>query len=207
MSAKHIQNGQPILQAGQNKLPSSIRFRSISDHAVWTRIHAVWWLAKEDIAIHKFTSYIRSQLLNNSMAAPTVYKDDKTAWEILILLAKYFRKLLQTRLMASPYYGIMADETTDVSTTQQLIIYIKFLDKGEDGLFKPTIEYLDLVSPKSGGAQDLKVTFICNDAADYYRPQYMQLSNRSIYRFRGLWDLVLTAVQQCLEPEMALQAS
>ena len=51
----------------------------------------------------------------------------------------------------------MVDETTDVATSQQLIIYIKFLDYGTDGTLIPTIEYLDLVSPKSGTAEDLKV--------------------------------------------------
>jgi hypothetical protein len=51
----------------------------------------------------------------------------------------------------------MVDETTDVATQQQLIIHIKFLDIGRDGVLIPTVEYLDLVSPKSGTAEDIKV--------------------------------------------------
>ena len=43
----------------------------------------------------------------------------------------------------------MADETTDNSTTTQLILYVKFLDE-QNGEFVTTIEYLDLVSPASG---------------------------------------------------------
>ena len=158
-SEKHIQNGKPKLQLGQQTLPSSVRFRTISDAAVWTRIHAIWWLAREDVAIHKFTSFITSHLVNTGKAPPTTYCDDYAAWEIAVLLSKYFKNLLKQRLSKSPYYGIMVDETTDVSTNQQLIIYVKFLNKGSDGVFKPTIQYLDLVSPKSGQARDLQVSF------------------------------------------------
>ena len=50
----------------------------------------------------------------------------------------------------------MADETTDNSVDQQLIVYIKFLDE-IDGKFQSTISYLGLVSPKSGSAEDIQV--------------------------------------------------
>ena len=50
----------------------------------------------------------------------------------------------------------MADETTDNSTVQQLIVYIKFLDE-KDGDFVQAIQYLDLVTPTSGSATDITV--------------------------------------------------
>lgn len=50
----------------------------------------------------------------------------------------------------------MADEITDNTVDQQLIIYIKFLDKIDEKL-QSTIAYLDLVSPKSGSAEDIKI--------------------------------------------------
>jgi hypothetical protein len=59
-------------------------------------------------------------------------------------------------LQQSPFYGIMADETTDNSVEQQLVIYVKFLDK-VDGEYVTTVEYLDLVTPDSGSAEDIKV--------------------------------------------------
>ena len=92
------------------------------------------------------------------LTAPKNYRDDKTAWEIAIILAKYFRRLLKEWLQKSPYFGIMVDETTDNSVNQQLILYIKFLELNSDsGELKTIVEYLDLISPKSGGAEDLTV--------------------------------------------------
>ena len=49
----------------------------------------------------------------------------------------------------------MADETTDNSVNQQLIVYIKFLD-AKDGSFETEVEYLNLVTPASGSAEDIK---------------------------------------------------
>lgn len=53
----------------------------------------------------------------------------------------------------------MIDETTDNSTMQQFILYIKFLDE-KDGIFMTSVEYLDLVSPASGSAADLMISKI-----------------------------------------------
>lgn len=51
----------------------------------------------------------------------------------------------------------MIDETTDNSTDQQLIIYIRYLQKQIDGSFSIAIEYLDLICPLSGEAKDIVV--------------------------------------------------
>ena len=92
------------------------------------RIQSVWWLAKEDIAISKFGSHIEAQLVNKGHEPPKSYRDDRVAWEIVEIIGKHFRELLIQRVQKSPFYGIMADETTDNSVNQQLIVYIKFLD-------------------------------------------------------------------------------
>ena len=75
------------------------------------------------------------------------------------IIADRFRRLLRDRILESPYYGIMVDETTDNSTTQQLIIYIKYLDRNDKGQLVVEVKYLDLISPKSGSAEDHKVLF------------------------------------------------
>ena len=64
--------------------------------------------------------------------------------------------MLKHHVQKSPYFGIIVDETTDNSTTAQLILYIKFLDE-IDGTITPMVEYLDLISPASGTAEDLIV--------------------------------------------------
>jgi hypothetical protein len=51
----------------------------------------------------------------------------------------------------------MIDETTDNSINQQLILYIKFLDRNADGDYEAVVEYLDLVSSISDVMEDLMI--------------------------------------------------
>ena len=69
----------------------------------------------------------------------------------------YLRKRLRDCLRQTLYYGIMVDETTDKASEQQLILYIKHLDRDKHGNPKIVVEFLDLVSLPSGGAEDLMV--------------------------------------------------
>ena len=79
------------------------------------------------------------------------------------MISRYFQKLLKKQLAESPYYGIMTDETTDISTTQQLILYVKYLKKDKkDNKFSLEIEYLNLVLPLSCDVGGITVNFTNN---------------------------------------------
>jgi len=117
----------------------------------------MWWLAHERLAMHKYGSLVQFRMAEKNYKS-TAYIDDKSGWEILMLLGEHFRKLLKTRVQQSPFYAIMVDETTDKSTTLQLLIYIKFIEYNEEvGNHYVTIHYLDLVSLGSGSAEDITV--------------------------------------------------
>ena len=117
--------------------------------------HAICLVAgKQDIAITKFESLLEFQLVNQGLQPPKSYKDDRVAWEIVEILGAHFRDMLRERLQRSPFYGIMADETTDNSVEKQLVIYVKFLDNVDDQ-FVTMVEYLDLVTPDSGPVEDI----------------------------------------------------
>jgi hypothetical protein len=106
----------------------SLAAPKLIDDAIWTHIQGVWWLVKDDIAIHKFPSHLKATLVKNGLELPKTYKDEHFASEVVELLGKYFRKELRLRVQKSPFFGITEDETTDNSVDQQLIVYIKFLD-------------------------------------------------------------------------------
>jgi hypothetical protein len=128
----------------------------ISNQAICVRFSCAYLIGKEDFAVRKFEKLIRSHLLPYGKI-PKAYMDDHTALEMIKITSKFFRRRLRDRLKKTPYYGIMVDETTDKSTEQQLIIYIKYLDTDAHGRPTVVVEYLDLVSPLSGGAEDITV--------------------------------------------------
>lgn len=116
-TSRHSKQSRKVLPKGQKsfRLPTA---PDLADDAIWTRIHCAWWLAKEDIAIHKYQSHLEATLVNKGLEPPKTYKDENFAWELVELLSKHFRKELQHRIQKSPYFGIMTDETTDNSVDQ-----------------------------------------------------------------------------------------
>ena len=156
------QKSLPPLAKGQAPLLLTSVTDVYPDDAVWIRIQGAWWLAKEEVAITKFSSYVEC-LLNSHGYKPTAYCDDKAAWDILTLLAKWFRTQLKLRLADSPYYSIMVDETMDKSTTSQLIIYVKYLKHNSEGDLEVVIEYLGLISLDGGTALDITVVSYINN--------------------------------------------
>jgi hypothetical protein len=149
---------QPPLDQGQTTLQLTSTCDSYPDDAIWIRFQAAWWLANQDISITKFAHHLEHILSTHGYTA-TAYCDDKSAWEFIVILAKWFRTQLQNRLRGSPYYGIMVDETTDKSTTSQLIIYVKYLRCNSEGDLMVTSEYLDLISLNGSTASDITIIF------------------------------------------------
>src|SRR5881394_2415201 len=92
----------PLLVKGQALLFLTSVTDVYLDNAVWIRIQGAWWLAKEEVTITKFSSYVEC-LLKSHGYKPTAYCDDKAAWDILTLLAKGFRTQLKPRLSDLPY--------------------------------------------------------------------------------------------------------
>ena len=73
------QKSLPPLAKGQAPLLLTSVTEVYPDDAVWIRSQGAWWLAKEEVAITKFSSYIEC-LLNSHGYKPTAYCDDKVAW-------------------------------------------------------------------------------------------------------------------------------
>ncbi len=100
-----------------------------------------------------------------SSLRPQSYIDKNAGWDIIDIIGKHFNQLVRERVAASSFFGIMVDETTDISTTTQLIVYIKYLGKSTNRNeidepieeYEPKSEYLDLVIPESASAIHIKV--------------------------------------------------
>ena len=93
-SSSHFTKGNPIQDKGQTLLMLPRLEDRIDDEALWLRIHSVWFLAKNNLPMHLFGNFIKAQLARAREPAPNCYMDDKTVWEILVIMGKYFRQLL-----------------------------------------------------------------------------------------------------------------
>jgi len=59
---RHKNHGRKLGQQAVTKYTSNTPIIQYSDFAIGIRIQTIWWLAKEDVAIHKYCSLITSTL-------------------------------------------------------------------------------------------------------------------------------------------------
>ena len=71
--------------------------------------------------------------------------------EFLDAIGTWVEETLLKRLRQAPYYSIMADECTDVSTIEELSIYCRWIENGE-----ATEHYIEIVPPKNAGAENIR---------------------------------------------------
>ena len=65
-------------------------------------------------------------------------------------LAHVIRSTVYERISKSPAFSVLIDETTDVATISQLIIYFRHLDEG-----KPKTSYGGIIEVPNGRAQTI----------------------------------------------------
>ena len=79
--------------------------------------------------------------------ANAIYRTQQSIAEFLSLIGSSIRKTTQHELESSPYISLLIDETTDLSTTKQLIVYAKYFVRPQD--LSPRME-LNLVEFQYG---------------------------------------------------------
>ena len=113
------------VETGQQRIKSTSLIQSLEDPQIWTRIQVVHTLAANDVAIDQFGDMLDSHLICAGYQPARHYRDDRAAWEIAVMISQYLRRLLKERLAESPYYDIMIDETTDISTMSNTLKSIR----------------------------------------------------------------------------------
>jgi hypothetical protein len=75
--------------------------------------------------------------------------------KITIEFSKYISKKQLDRIMRSPYISVAIDESTDISVTSNMVIYIYFIEDGE-----VQVEFFTLVDLKGASAKDIEEALV-----------------------------------------------
>ena len=105
----------------------------------------VYWLAKENIAMLKASSLHDLAKLNGTNIEIANYQGKMAAWQIVESLNLVLEGQITEDLKASPYFSLMADESTDISVTKNLILYIQYLNPDQ----RSVTRYIKLLSLKA----------------------------------------------------------
>lgn len=105
------------------------------EEAVLVGLKAVYWVAKEQLPMHKYESLTsllaQLQCLHVAQLAHgknATYKSDVTANDMLDSIATVIRNEIDNKLLKSPFVGLFIDESTDIAVHKKLAIYGRVLD-------------------------------------------------------------------------------
>ena len=112
----------------------------------------VLWLAKEDVALLKIDSLCETlnrcggSVLHN-------YRNNHSAAEMATCLAEVLRGHLVQKVIASPFFSILIDESTDIAVHKQLIMYVSYM--GPEG---PLVDFFGLYKLQEADANTIYST-------------------------------------------------
>ena len=113
----------------------------------------VYWLAKENVAILKASSLHDLAKLNGVSIEITSYQGKMAAWQFVEALNQVVEDQILQELKSSPFFSLMADESTDISVSKNLLLYVRYLKQG-----KSLTRYLKLASLTQGNAETIYST-------------------------------------------------
>ena len=129
---------------------------SEKEKAVIVGLKAVYWLAKEQLPLHKYDSLMNllihlecPHIQKLKVSKATDYTSERSSNDMLNSLATCIRKQVDNQLLKSPFLSILADESTDISVTKNLVVFARVLDPDT---FKASTHFLHNVKVKNGKA-------------------------------------------------------
>ena len=120
---------------------------------VITMMKLVYWMVQEDLPLSKYESLcLLSMSLNTPNMAKnkdyTSYTNHMAAKEFVFAISEYLEELQISRMLDSPFFSVMLDESTDRSLEKHLVVYATFLDS--KGLGPPISQFLKLINVVAG---------------------------------------------------------
>ena len=107
---------------------------SQKEHAVVVALKSVLWMARENIPLSKFSSFIQFQRsvgvdLSALAVSPGVsYESDYSVHEFLQALSDVIEEDTVNSLKDSPCVTVLCDESTDRTVTHRLVIYCQIIN-------------------------------------------------------------------------------
>ncbi|KAJ8043554.1 hypothetical protein HOLleu_10692 [Holothuria leucospilota] len=122
----------------------------------------LYWLAKREIPhttnfepLLELVKSMGCDYLNNLYKGKNAkYTSQRTIKELLDAMCQTIRQTIQRDIIASTYFGMMVDETTDIAVLKQLIVFIRVTDKDSNKLKQKT-SFFDIKDIPDGRADTI----------------------------------------------------
>ena len=127
-SIKTLELRSQMQAAAKNVESKNVELQSDKIENYMKQLRLVYCLCKNDIAASNFNDLMQVQVLNGVTC--DYYKKPEIVTEFEQCIESVIEKDILGRIRASPFLGIMLDETCDISVQKKLAIYVKFIENG-----------------------------------------------------------------------------
>jgi len=100
------------------------------DEALMTLFKTAHYVGKELLPFNKFPTLCDLLLSVNATITTKMYHDDKACADMLVCISSVIQRKVLDRVRDSQFFGIMVDESTDISVLGHLVVFATFLEDG-----------------------------------------------------------------------------
>ncbi|XP_028408661.1 zinc finger protein 862-like [Dendronephthya gigantea] len=160
MEAKRIEDKSKMgIEAYMNRVvdetPIGQNFKnmcmSVKDReSLRIKFNSAYYLAKQERPFSDFSELLKLQSKNNILNIGESYTTDRAAAQFVNVIGEVTRESLEADLAKARYYSILSDGSTDVSTTEQELVYVLFLQDGT-----PVVKFAGVESATTADAEGL----------------------------------------------------
>ncbi|MCO5559835.1 hypothetical protein L7F22_013439 [Adiantum nelumboides] len=148
----HVNAMEAFLLEGKEGIQNSMkRAENFKDEALFTLFRVAYHMARKNYAFFGFTDMI--SLLQDCRVpySTSLYNDDKACVEMVYCIGKCLMNSTLKRVFQSPFFGVLIDESNDISKHGHLIIYLSYLI--DDCI--PTYSFYGIVRVSDGTARSI----------------------------------------------------
>ena len=102
----------------------------VCDDVVLSLFKAAYFLDKETIEYCKFPTLCELLLSVHANITTKLYHDEKAYAGMLFSISRVVQKKILDKVRNSKFYGIMIDESIDVSVTDHIVVFACFVEEG-----------------------------------------------------------------------------
>ena len=100
---------------------------------VITTMKLVYWMVQEDLPLSKYEALCLFTMSLHTPNMPknkeyTSYTNHMAAKEFLFAISQYLEELQTSKMLDSPFFSLMLDESTNRSLEKHLVVYATFLN-------------------------------------------------------------------------------
>jgi hypothetical protein len=125
------------------------------DEALQTIFKTAYFTGKQYLPYSKFSVLCKLLMSVNALITASMYQNEKACRDLIFCISTVMQQKIVCRIRNSPFFGIMVDESTDISVTGHLVMFATITKKG-----LPIIVFLGLLQ-LDGGKKNAASIFYC----------------------------------------------